>query len=168
MDIERLYREHAGVLYRYVARLTGDDDVAADAVQETFVRLVERDAPPRETRGWLFTVATRWAFERARTQARRVRLLAAGAGALAPSAAPDPAAELEAAEQRRLVRDALAALSERDRTVLLMREEGFSHREIADAVGTTTKSVGTIVARALDRLAAELRPVGDAGGRGAP
>ena len=51
------------------------------------------------------------------------------------------------------MRDALSELSLRDRTVLLMREEGFTHREIAEAVGTTTKSVGTIVARALDKLA---------------
>jgi DNA-directed RNA polymerase specialized sigma24 family protein len=40
--------------------------------------------------------------------------------------------------------------------MLLMREEGFSHREIADAVGTTTGSVGTMLVRALDRLAALL------------
>jgi DNA-directed RNA polymerase specialized sigma24 family protein len=37
-----------------------------------------------------------------------------------------------------------------------MREEGFSHREIAQAVGTTTGSVGTMVARALDKLSAAL------------
>jgi len=37
--------------------------------------------------------------------------------------------------------------------VLLMREEGFAHREIAEAVGTTTASVGTMIARALDKLA---------------
>jgi DNA-directed RNA polymerase specialized sigma24 family protein len=47
-------------------------------------------------------------------------------------------------------------LGEKERTVLLMREEGFSHREIADAVGTTTGSVGTMIVRALDKLAAEL------------
>ena len=46
----------------------------------------------------------------------------------------------------------LDALSERDRAILLMREEGFKHREIAEAVGTTTKSVGTLIARALDRV----------------
>jgi DNA-directed RNA polymerase specialized sigma24 family protein len=34
-----------------------------------------------------------------------------------------------------------------------MREEGFSHKEIADAVGTTTGSVGTLIARALLKFA---------------
>jgi DNA-directed RNA polymerase specialized sigma24 family protein len=37
-----------------------------------------------------------------------------------------------------------------------MREEGFSHREIAVAVGTTAGSVGTLLARALQRLATHL------------
>jgi DNA-directed RNA polymerase specialized sigma24 family protein len=54
------------------------------------------------------------------------------------------------------VQTALAALSAKERTVLLMREEGFAHREIAQAVGTTTGSVGTMIARALDKLAERL------------
>jgi DNA-directed RNA polymerase specialized sigma24 family protein len=37
-----------------------------------------------------------------------------------------------------------------------MREEGFAHREIAEALETTTGSVGTLLARALDRLASRL------------
>lgn len=39
--------------------------------------------------------------------------------------------------------------------MLLMQQEGFSHREIAEAVGTTEKSVGTMLARALKRFAKE-------------
>ena len=54
------------------------------------------------------------------------------------------------------MREALATLSDKERAVLLMREEGFTHREIAEAVGTTTGSVGTMIARALDKLAQRL------------
>jgi RNA polymerase sigma factor (sigma-70 family) len=60
--------------------------------------------------------------------------------------------DLERTEARAAVRRALACLSEKERTILLMREEGFSHREIAEAVGTTTGSVGTMFARALTKL----------------
>jgi RNA polymerase sigma factor (sigma-70 family) len=74
----------------------------------------------------------------------------------APDPAPDPAAQLERQETRRLVREAMDCLSEKERTALLMREEGFSHREIATAVGTTTKSVGTLLVRAFDKLAERL------------
>jgi len=59
-------------------------------------------------------------------------------------------------DPERAVRAALDALTEKERTVLLMREEGFAHREIAEAVGTTTGSVGTMIARALDKLAERL------------
>jgi DNA-directed RNA polymerase specialized sigma24 family protein len=37
-----------------------------------------------------------------------------------------------------------------------MREEGFLHREIAETVGTTTKSIGTMLVRALNKLAQDL------------
>ena len=48
------------------------------------------------------------------------------------------------------------------RLVLLMREAGFRHRESAEAVGTTTKSVGTMIARALRKLAAQATPTTEA------
>ena len=57
---------------------------------------------------------------------------------------------------RMAVSAALATLSTKERTALLMREEGFAHREIAEALETTTGSVGTLLARALDRLASRL------------
>ena len=65
----------------------------------------------------------------------------------------DPSVSVEREERRAIVREALSELSEKERTTLLMREEGFSHQEIAAAVGTTTKSVGTLIARSLDKLA---------------
>ena len=157
MDVARLFAEHHASLFRYLARLTGDADAAADAAQEAFVRVVERPPAPGETRAWLFRVGTNAALESARTRARRTRLLdARPERAPLGDAPPTPDVALERAERRRAVQAALGTLPERDRRILLMREEGFSHREIAEAVGTTTGSVGTMIARALDRLAAAL------------
>ena len=95
---------------------------------------------------------------RPRTIARRVEL-EQDSGHLLPVAEPppDPAIQLERQEARRMARDALSGLSEKERTALLMREEGFTHREIATAVGTTTKSVGTLLARAFDKFAERLQ-----------
>lgn len=161
MDAAALFAEHHAALFRYLSRLTGDPDLAADAAQEAFVRLLEKPPRPGRTKAWLFRVGTNAAREAERTRTRRARLMDA-----APERAPmgdgasTPDAAFEASEARRQVRQALGVLSERDRMLLLMREEGFSHREIAEAVGTTTGSVGTLVARALDKLAAVLRPEG--------
>jgi RNA polymerase sigma-70 factor (ECF subfamily) len=151
---------HRPALLRYLARFTGDADLAEDLAQETLVRLRER--PPNDQgdpRRWLFTVATNLARDAYRTSRRRDRLARGAAGRL-PLAdpPPDPAAAAERGETVRRVRQALAGLGERDRAILLMREEGFTHREIAVAVGTTTGSVGTLIARALDRMAEALGP----------
>ena len=157
MDAARLFEEHHAALFRYLVRLTGDVDEAHDAAQEAFVRLVNK--PPRDEhpRAWLFTVATNVVRSMANSRKRRLVLLEAGA-ARVPSAdaLPDPAQVLEANEQQAAVRRALQTLNEKERTVLLMREEGFAHKEIAAAVGTTTGSVGTMIARSLDKLAAAL------------
>jgi RNA polymerase sigma-70 factor, ECF subfamily len=157
MDLAALFAEHHEPLFRYLARLTGDPDSAADAAQEAFIRLLEKPPAPGHTRGWLYKVATNVALEAARTRSRRL-VLVRSAGDRVPvgdaPAAPDE--QLARTQRRERVRHALARLNERDRAVLLLREEGFSHREIAEQVGTTTGSVGTMIARALDKLAGEL------------
>ena len=75
---------------------------------------------------------------------------------------PEVIDTVERAEARARVRSALATLSEKERVLLLMREEGFKHREIAAAIGTTTGSVGTLIARALAKLAEHLDRTGEA------
>jgi RNA polymerase sigma-70 factor (ECF subfamily) len=135
--------------------LSGDPDVAADAAQEAFVRLLDRAPMEPAQRAWLFKVGTNCVLEGRRTAARRGHLLQ-GRGAQTMGDAPrDPHANVEAGERRRIVMAALSRLSDKERIAILMREEGFSHREIAEAIGTTTGSVGTLLARTLERLARE-------------
>lgn len=158
MDVAAFYAKHHVELFRYLSRMTGDPDLAADATQEAFVKLLE--SPPREevkARTWLFRVGVNAARHSARTRGRHLRLLEQSpARAPIADAPPTPDVALDREESRRTMQSVLAGLSERDRTVLLMREEGFTHREIAEAAGTTTSSVGTMIARALDKLAVEL------------
>lgn len=162
LNVTQLFLQHYDGLYRYLVRLTGDADLAADAAQEAFVRLVERPPQDRHVRAWLFAVATNVVRDTARARARWMTLLM-GSPDRAPMGdvgqGPDDAAE--SAERRKVVRAALDRLSWKERTVLLMREEGFAHHEIADAVGTTTGSVGTMIARALNKLAGELAPTSE-------
>jgi DNA-directed RNA polymerase specialized sigma24 family protein len=46
----------------------------------------------------------------------------------------------------------LQKLSDRDRTALLLREEGYSYEEIALRLEVNPKIVGTLLARAEERL----------------
>lgn len=157
MDPTTLFRENYEPLCRYLLRFTGDSDAAADAAQEAFVRLIRGAPATQNARAWLFKVATNVALERSRTRSRRSRLLIAGA-TRAPQGDPPPATDsaVESERRRRRVQEALRTLSEKERQAVLMREEGFAQNEIAEAVGTTTGSVGTLIARALRKLARNL------------
>jgi RNA polymerase sigma-70 factor (ECF subfamily) len=83
-----------------------------------------------------------------------------------PSAGPDPESGFERGQEVASVRRALDALGPRDRELLLMREEGFSYREIAEAVGVSATSVGTLLARAQKRFTTRGRRVGRPSVRG--
>lgn len=149
-DAKSLFDAHSHSLYRYLVRLTGDPELAADGVQSTFLRVIEGRARRDIERAWLFTVATNVVLQELRGSRRRTRLLE-GHALRVPAAdpVPDPHEQLESRERHERASRALAVLSEKERSAVLMREEGFSHKEIADAVGTTTGSVGTLIARAL-------------------
>lgn len=158
LDVAALFREHNLALFRYLLRVTdGDEAASRDAVQHAFVTLLERWDEITNPRAWLYRVATTAARGRAAQDSRRHDLLKENIGqAPRPDTRDTPLEELEREERIGLVRVALADLPEKERIVLLMREEGFKHREIAEAVGTTTGSVGTMIARALERLAERL------------
>jgi RNA polymerase sigma-70 factor, ECF subfamily len=161
VEFQALFQKHYPPLFRYVHRMTGDADQAEDVAQEAFVRLYGATVPAEDVRPWLFTVATNLVRDGARSRARRRRLLATAAVA-APVAAGADEHVLEE-ERKAEVRAALDRLSERDRQILLMRAEGFAYREIAEVIGVSTGSVGTLVVRALRRLveAYESREDGD-------
>jgi RNA polymerase sigma-70 factor (ECF subfamily) len=154
VDAAQLFRENHQALCRYLVRYTDDAEIAADAAQEAFVRLLDRTPHMANPRAWLFTVATNLVHDMTRTRSRR-RLILLRSAARTPHADPPPAPDetVQGEERRSRIREALASLSEKERMALLMREEGFTQREIAEAVGTTTGSVGTLIARAFGKLA---------------
>ncbi len=160
MDIEALYNQYQPGLLRYLTRFTGDPNEAEDVAQEAYLRLV-RSPPDREDnlRGWLFVVATNVVRDRSKKRHEEALSPSAVDNIPAPGRAWDPAATLECKEIGEIVRRVLVKLTKRERTVLLMRQEGFDHKEIAAAVGATTKSVGTMIFRSLNRLKQELGDV---------
>jgi RNA polymerase sigma-70 factor (ECF subfamily) len=153
VDFDAVFAKLYPSLFRYLQRLTGDDDVAEDIAQESFVRLLRQRLPEDEVRPWLFTVAMNLVRDRARKSDRRQRLLTSAPELVTRRPLPDE--DVERAERIASVRDVLERLPERDRQLLLMREEGFKYDEIARVIGVAPASVGTLIARALKKFAAE-------------
>lgn len=150
MDFDDLFQRLYPSLYRYLHRLTGDADVAEDIAQEAFVRLLKQPLPEDEVRPWLFTVAMNLVRDRARRTERRQRLLTTAPPLVSVTILPDD--HVEQNERIESVRAALRKLPDRDRQLLLMREEGFKYEEIAAVIGVAPASVGTLIARALRRF----------------
>ena len=144
-----LFDAHFRRLFRYLDRLSGEPDLAADLAQEAYIRLYRRGAMPDVPQAWLVTVALNL-FRNARASRNRRRtLLGVVRGELAQAdPAPAPDAALLASEQRSAVRAALDRLPERERRLLLLRAEGYSYRELAAALRLNEASVGVLLARA--------------------
>ncbi|MGH7672816.1 MAG: RNA polymerase sigma factor [Gemmatimonadales bacterium] len=144
-----LFNAHFHRIYRYLDRVSGEPDLAADLAQETFVRLYRRGSVPDAPAAWLITVALNlWRNVKA-TRGRRRRLLSLERGeGIQADPPPSPEQATVAEEARRRVRRVLDRLPEREQRLLLLRAEGYSYRDLAAALELNEASVGTLLRRA--------------------
>jgi RNA polymerase sigma-70 factor (ECF subfamily) len=148
-DFVELFGIHFQRLYRYLDRISGDPELAADIAQDAFLRLYQRGSSPDSPEAWLITVAMNL-FRNARSKgARRERLLreAHEADQLDDTGSAH-AGMPDAREPRSRVRTVLDRMPERERSILLLRAEGYGYRDIATALDLNEGSVGTMLARA--------------------
>lgn len=150
VDWAQVYRSHYPELVRFLHRKVWDADRARDLAQEVFVRALDHE--PENPRAWVFTVAANLARDEARSAFRQKRHLALLKSEPPRAAQEDPARQLERAEQMDRVRQALAALTDRDRDVLLLWDADLSYDEIAAQTGLSRGAIGTTLARARRRL----------------
>jgi RNA polymerase sigma factor (sigma-70 family) len=144
-----LFETHFHRLFRYLDRVSGEPELAADLAQEAFVRLYRRGSLPDRPEAWLITVAMNLFRNVKSTRARRRRLLTpARAEAVLADPPPPPGHGDDASDSSARVRTAIDALPERDRRILLLRAEGYAYRDIAAALGLNEASIGTLLARA--------------------
>jgi len=163
-----LMTRHGERLFHYLIRQVQNEDDAADLTQETFVRVFQNRGkfrPGAKFTTWLYTIATNLARDRFRWQARhpQVSLEAendATGGSLGETLTTDasgPGEQLQRSERSEAIRTAVARLPEDLRTALLLAEyEDLSHAEIAAIAGCTAKAVENRIARAREKLRAQL------------
>ena len=151
-DFDALFLAHYQAVFRLAYRIAGTREEAEDLAQETFARLHRSPglwaAEAGALKGWLYRVVTNLAYNSVRGQGRRRRREDAVFDLSASGGVADPADLAEQAEQRDAVRGALLRLPQRQAQLLLMRHAGLSYKELAEALGVATGSVGTLLARA--------------------
>lgn len=173
-------------VYAVALGIVKDPDLAWDVAQEAFVR-VHANLGTFEGKSafstWLFRIATHLAIDTIRKERASQKeeldelheadLADGGEGILATSLGNDPRANVLRRELAGKIQDALAGLSEKHRTILVLREvEGLSYEELAERLDIHK---GTVMSRlfharknmqAALRRYAGLRPVRDEAGGG--
>ncbi len=166
-ELEAVVAAYERQLLVHVTRITGNASIAEDVVQETFIKLAGQWRGPMEPgppiSAWLYKVAHNGAIDALRRERRRGELHRAQAEEIDETVPPSEGQgrnPLPLEAQR--VRDALGALSERERALIVLKVyEERSYKEIAEIAGLSVGNVGFILHTAMKKLAAVLERGGD-------
>ncbi|MFA7237579.1 MAG: RNA polymerase sigma factor [Phycisphaeraceae bacterium] len=161
-----LVTRHQQAARRLAYRWLGSWDDAEDVAQDAFVRVLNaagRYQPTANFTTWLYRIVVNLCMDQKRKRGRRgaVALMPGMDAADAAGGAADALAQREQAER---VRQAIGSLPERQRmAVILLRYEGLTYRQIAEAMETTETAVDSLLSRAWATLRRELADVSASG-----
>ncbi len=146
---------HADFLRRVAIGLLGDETLADDAVQQTWIKAMRRrPSQPSKVRAWLASVTRNEARNILRGAARRSTRERSASRSEVVLSASDIA---ERERIRREVVDSIMKLREEYREVLLLRYyEDLPPREIANRLGVSSETVRTRIRRATEAMRSRL------------
>jgi RNA polymerase sigma factor (sigma-70 family) len=158
----QLYERYGNQIYRYCLGRLRDREEAADAAQNTFLRMhvaLQKGVVPQYEASWLYKIAHNVCLSWIESSGRRALVeTPRDLDSLDEAVLAGPASEHEAVED---LAEALAALPHNLRQAILLREwQGLSYTEIAAAMGTTVPAVETLLVRARRQMAATLERSG--------
>ncbi len=138
-ELERLYREQGDRVWRAVFAYAGDREVANDAVAEAFAQALRRGDAMRDPVSWIWRASFRIAAGLLKERRR-----------MSP---PTVETSYEMEQPARELLAALASLPSSQRTAVVMHHSaGYSVREIASLLGTTSATVKVHLSRGRKRL----------------
>ena len=158
---EELVRTYQGIAFRTAWLVAGNAADAEEAAQDGFVkayRALWRFRAGAPFKPWLLRIVTNEAHNRRRTAGRREALALRASGEVASGdAAPSPETALLGSERREELLAAVNRLEEHHRRAIACRYFlDLSEEETAAVLGCRRGTVKSRLARALERLRAEL------------
>jgi len=161
-----LLEKHRASLIHFVYRLVQEQAVAEELAQEVFLRVYRSRssyAPTAKFKTWLFRIATHLALNWLRDErhARGQERLDDGPADLPARQISDrrPSVEQEMVHEvkREEIRQAVAALPEKQRAAVLMHKyEEMEYTQIAKVLGCSDSAVKSLLFRAYETLRARL------------
>lgn len=160
-DLRGLFLKHARTLQGLLTRKVRDPQLAADLVQESFLRMAEQGERERidNSQAYLYRTAHNLLVDHIRQQQRR-RTDSQPHEALAHIEDERPALDeqLDAQQRLQLLRSAIAELPVRTQQIFeLNRIQGLTHAEVARRLEISDSSVQKHLAKALAHVTARLQ-----------
>jgi RNA polymerase sigma-70 factor (ECF subfamily) len=151
---ERLMRLHERMVLGVAYRLLGRIEDAQDAAQEVFLRLFQKHRDIQgDPKPWLYRVTVNVCNDR-----YRKRNVVAEPDEQAADPKADALTAITMEERKRLLREALKTLAERERAAIVLRDiEGRSTREVARILGVEEVTVRSQISVARVKLAKYVR-----------
>jgi len=158
------FEEHAPWLRTVVRHRLGEPQAVDDVMQEIAVSVFRQTAPirdPERVAPWLYRIAVRQTLMYRRTAGRR-RKLQNGYADAAITHGPDlessdPLRWLMSEERESSIRQAIEALPDLDREILMLKyTENWNYKDLAEHLGVTLHTVEYRLLRARKRLRREL------------
>jgi len=158
-----LVLEHSHAMFRLAWRLTGDESLAEDVVQDSFIKAWRKIGDFRlqsSFRTWLHRITVNTAMDQLRKQSRHDQMEAREPDwAQLQAGAETPRHDVQI-DVRACTRAAMMNLSDTERTALTLRHfEGHSIREIAQILDLTTNACKQTIFRAVKKMRVELKPL---------
>lgn len=157
--VRAIVAEYRGPIQTIARSMIGSPELAAEVVQQTFVKAWKSAASFDEDRAfapWIYSIARRTAIDALRREGRRPPVVADEQHV----EVADDGLTFERAWQIFEVRRALDALPDDERSVMKMSHLlGMTHQQISDELGIPVGTVKSRTDRARKRLVAALRHV---------
>jgi RNA polymerase sigma-70 factor, ECF subfamily len=151
-SFDELFRVVYPKLVAILRRMLGDSGRAEEFASEAFLRLHRTTLPPSakaNVPGWLYRTAMHMGIDELRARTRRYQIDEKLAASENDHSQDDNALQqLLRTERQQRVRAVLANLKPLQSSILLLRAEGYSYKELARHLEVAPASVGTMLLRA--------------------
>lgn len=157
-----IYNRYSTNLYRYAARLLGDQNLAEDCVAEAYCRLLEAlnqgGGPKEHLQAYLYQIAHNWITDQFRNKTLQTTTIDTSSGAQIGDNGNETARIAHEKMEMERVRSALAHLKPDQRQVIALKYlEGWDNEEIASLISKSSGAVRVIHHRGVANLKKLLR-----------
>lgn len=150
-------------LFRYAVGMVRDGDLAADLVQDSFVKAYSSLGScqdPNRFGAWVFRILVNRCKDHLKSRRRHTLPLEEDTATAADS--DDPSLSADRADMREMVERALSTLPAAQREAFLLKHlEGRSYEEMAEMLGASVSALKMRVLRAREALQTQLRELAD-------